>query len=371
MLNEIEAGGDLATATLAAAAIEGNSGRGAMDAHQEKACLNCGAALVGNYCHVCGQSGHLHRSLLHLVEELLHGLFHFEAKGWRTLPQLVAFPGRLTRSYIDGKRTRYVSPLALFLFMVFLMFFVASFSETPRLSADAAERQQIHAEMLRDIEESKQQVAAAEQALAAAMQNGKNLDEAKTELASARNGQRVLELALLGTDKLVSTADDAKTDTKSDDLMRSLSKLPVATGNSVFDKALRHALENPELTLYKLKNSAYKLSFMLIPISLPFLWLMFLGKKGIGMYDHAVFSLYSLSFMSLLFIAVLLCAYAGLSAPIAPLILCVPPLHMFLQLRGTYGLSVPSALWRTATLLVVAGTVFLLFLLLIVAVTMH
>src|SRR5439155_7755576 len=59
------------------------------------------------------QAAHLHRSLWHLGEELLHGLLHFDAKGWRTLPLLIGRPGLLTRRYIDGQRARYVSPLAL------------------------------------------------------------------------------------------------------------------------------------------------------------------------------------------------------------------------------------------------------------------
>ena len=75
-------------------------------------CGNCGAQLNGTYCGVCGQAGHLHRSLLHLAEEFLHGVLHFDTKGFRTLPLLVARPGLLTRRYIAGQRTRYVSPLA-------------------------------------------------------------------------------------------------------------------------------------------------------------------------------------------------------------------------------------------------------------------
>ena len=52
--------------------------------HDGAICRNCGAALQGAYCHACGQSAHLHRSLLHLVEEVLHGVRHFDAKGGRT-----------------------------------------------------------------------------------------------------------------------------------------------------------------------------------------------------------------------------------------------------------------------------------------------
>ena len=63
-------------------------------------------------------------SLGAFVHDLLHGVFHFEGKIWRTLPLLAWRPGELTRRYIDGERARFVSPIALFLFIVFLMFAV-------------------------------------------------------------------------------------------------------------------------------------------------------------------------------------------------------------------------------------------------------
>ncbi len=65
-----------------------------------------------------------------MFEELLHGIFHFETKAWRTIPALIFTPGKLTRNYIAGQRTRYVSPLALFLFLIFLMFFVFSLTSS-------------------------------------------------------------------------------------------------------------------------------------------------------------------------------------------------------------------------------------------------
>ena len=122
---EIEAAGDLVTASLAAREVEGDAGKTGEHAHGA-ACANCGTPVAANYCGNCGQKGHLHKSVLHLGEELIHGLLHFDTKGWRTLPLLVARPGQLTRRYIDGQRTRFVSPLALFLFMMFFMFFVFS-----------------------------------------------------------------------------------------------------------------------------------------------------------------------------------------------------------------------------------------------------
>ena len=64
-------------------------------------------------------------------EELLHGVMHFDARIWRTLPLLAFNPGRLTREWVQGARTRYVSPLALFLFTIFVTFFILSFVRMP------------------------------------------------------------------------------------------------------------------------------------------------------------------------------------------------------------------------------------------------
>ena len=61
----------------------------------------------------------------------LHGVLHFEGKIWHTLPMLAWRPGELTRRYIDGERAKFVSPMALFLFSIFLMFAVASFTRKP------------------------------------------------------------------------------------------------------------------------------------------------------------------------------------------------------------------------------------------------
>ena len=73
-------------------------------------CLNCGTPLDGTYCHACGQRAHVHRSLWHLVEELLHGVTHFDAKGWRTLPLLVARPGLLPEQVAVSKAAEAFNP---------------------------------------------------------------------------------------------------------------------------------------------------------------------------------------------------------------------------------------------------------------------
>src|SRR6185436_4877654 len=112
----------MATAGLVAGAIEGSEGGPA----GEGACLNCGAKVDGRFCAQCGQAVHARRSLVHMAEEMLVGLFNFDTKIWRTLPMVMFRPGTLTHNFVYGKRARYISPLALFLLCVFFLFFVFS-----------------------------------------------------------------------------------------------------------------------------------------------------------------------------------------------------------------------------------------------------
>jgi uncharacterized protein DUF3667 len=393
MDSDIEQAGALATAGLAAAEIDRGSIEARVHDGSAGSCANCGSVLTGRFCSGCGQAGHLHRSLLHLLEELVHSVLHFDAKGWRTLPLLIARPGVLTRRYIDGMRTRYVSPLALFLFMSFLMFFIVSltFDHAPRVDISPKDRNAAQADLQRDIDQAKGEVERAGAAVAEARRKGGDVESAEEELSSARTDQQVAEAALrmvdtaLSSAALAASASAAKAEQAQQSAqatgaadaaapssgLEQLSALKFDTGHPKLDAIIHRQLSNPELFLYRLENTAYKYLFMLIPISLPFLWLMFVGKPGVTVYDHAVFSLYSLSFMSLLITGSALLGYLGMAATPALLMVFVPPLHMFLQLRGTYRLGIFSALWRTAALIGVAGTAFTLFMAFIVVVSLR
>src|SRR6185503_17683936 len=106
----------------------------------DRICLNCGTALIGPHCHNCGQAGHVHRTLMAWWHGLAHGVLHLDGKIWRTLPLLAWRPGELTRRYIEGERARFVSPLALFLFSVFLMFAVFNTVGGPAFTPDEKSR---------------------------------------------------------------------------------------------------------------------------------------------------------------------------------------------------------------------------------------
>lgn len=139
-----------------------------------------------------------------------------------------------------------------------------------------------------------------------------------------------------------------------------------ATGiNGWFNGAYQKAKENPKLLLYKLQSNAYKFSWLLIPISIPLVWVLFLHRRRyrhFTAHDHTVFVTYSIAFMSLAAIALSLLRPLGLPGGIALLaIAIIPPVHIYRKLKGAYGLSRASALWRTAALLIVSLLALTLF----------
>ena len=127
---------------------------------------------------------------------------------------------------------------------------------------------------------------------------------------------------------------------------------------------------HPALAFYKLQSNAYKFSWALIPISVPFVWLLFLHRsryRRFGAYDHVVFVTYSITFMSLALIVSVLFAQTALSPLLGWLVIPLAPLHMYRQLRGAYELSRWSAVWRTVVLLMLSFLAITLFMLLLAA----
>lgn len=335
-MGEFEAIGEVVTGAMASRAFEPKHGEVGADGHtHERNCLNCGTPLTGEFCHACGQHAHIHRTLTAFFHDLLHGVLHFEGKTWRTLPMLAWKPGVLTRRYIQGERAKFVSPIALFLFSVFLMFAAASL--TGGLGEFPA---QAKIGMQQEIQENQAKLTKLEVEREAAVRTGQPVDKINERIADLKDEIEVIEGVKTGN---IDTAN----------LQRG--GLPGWIGSGV-----SKASKNPELIAYKLKTNAYKFSWLIIPLSVPFVWLLFPFNRRFGLYDHTVFVTYSLCFMSLLVVAGLVLGSAGLNSA-SGLLWLIPPFHMYRQLKEAYGLGRGGALWRTTLLTVFAMVVVGLF----------
>lgn len=121
MSDEFGSAADAAIEHAAADAAAGLARRGGGAADSD--CLNCGAALSGEFCHHCGQSGQsLRRPFWTLLAESLETFFSIDGRIARTVPDLVLRPGRITRAYLDGQRARFIPPFRLYVFASLLFF---------------------------------------------------------------------------------------------------------------------------------------------------------------------------------------------------------------------------------------------------------
>lgn len=315
-------------------------------------CLNCGSRLTGAYCARCGQPAHLHNTLVSIVHDLLHGAFHFEGKILRTLPMLAWRPGELTRRYIEGERARFVSPLAAFLFGVFLLFAAIESAGPPIHPALKVDGRAVAAgELDAELAKARASVARIEAARRAALAQGRPTQALDQRLAAARDDVTGSVAASRLAHGLADPANAAPDSLK--------------TGYGPLDERIAAARANPTLVLYQLQVNAHKFAWLLIPLSLPFMWAMFAWRRAYRLFDHAVFVTYSQAAMLMLLAIMGLLGAAGVEADAA---LALVPVHFFRQLRGAYRLRIVSALWRTAALLVAATIVVLLFAAVLIAV---
>lgn len=300
---------------------------------RQGACLNCGGSLSGPFCAACGQKARLHRSLSAFFSDLVAGLFNFESRFWRTIPMLAWCPGDLTRRYVEGQRARFISPIALYLFSVFLMF--AALNAT----TGGLDGVKIRSDFNQALAEERAQLARLEGERRVAIQG--NLPRADIERRIAAQRTEIEQLEKLVAGRMV------EADTSSGDAPPWLIE------------AVRKIEANPRGVMGQVQEAASKYSWALIPLSLPFMFLLFPLRRG-HIFDHAVFVTYSLSFMMLLILIASLMVVAGLGGWASWLVL-LPPIHMYRQLKGAYRLRWWSALIRTVALLFLSFKALSLF----------
>lgn len=326
---------------LRSRAVEPGHGEASGAPHAPTTCANCGATVTGHYCGQCGRKAHVHRSLGAILHDIMHGVLHLDGKLWNTLPLLTFKPGELTRRFIAGERAKFVSPMAVFLFSVFAMFAVfqavglSAPIDMPDELISSGPEDPFRQEVQKDITRLEQERA--------------DLPRSSARRAEIDNELKVLN-GMLNTSEIGPDSID--------DIEFS------ASGIESLDKGiLSKWKKNPSLMLYKLQANGYKFSWLLIPLSIPFVWLLFAWRQQYNGYDHAVFVTYSLAFMSLLFIVTSLIAVSPLGPGTAGLVLFIAaPLHLYKQLKYAYGLKRLSALWRFFVLLIFILIVQTLFL---------
>jgi len=266
-------------------------------------CANCATPLQGPWCHACGQSGEdFHRSIVRLMGEMVEGLLHVDGRLWRTLPNLMLRPARLTRGYLEGHRAPQIPPLRLFLVVLLMIFLVGGLTSEKK------------AVIIRPGEAAGHQISA----------------KPLTQLTPAERANIAETLSHGRTNIDLGASNRAAADWLKDRVTRTLA--------------------DPERFYLIMEQWAERFAFLMLPISALLLSIVFVFQRRFYLFDHTIFSLHSLSAMGIAIIAAMLLTTVLDDSAFA--LLLPAPVHLFVHLRGVYRTSVLGTLLRMGLLFV-------------------
>lgn len=101
------------------------------DVNQSHYCFACEEPMTGLYCAACGnKNDDMRRSISSLGIELFSSLTALEGRIWKSLQSLLFKPGQIAREYSNGARTKWTSPIRLYLAMSLILFGYVTVSKT-------------------------------------------------------------------------------------------------------------------------------------------------------------------------------------------------------------------------------------------------
>ena len=269
---------------------------------QPRVCLNCGEPLRGPFCHCCGQREQdRNLAVRHIFKDVVHDIWHFDAKVLQTLKFLILRPGFLTTEYLAGRRARHVPPFRLYVFVSFVLFSLLAFEKG-----------------------QEKYPAAREQEAAVTTVHGKEAASSGGKTApgerEARAGRVEIELG---------EGETAK----------------------AWERRIEHAAKDPEAFGRHLQHRISQAMFVLLPSFALLLTALYRRRKRYFV-EHMVFSLHAHTFFFLVFILQnLLDRLPGSwTGCLGGLLFLVLPVHLGMAMSRVYGQSRPKLLLKGALL---------------------
>jgi hypothetical protein len=273
-------------------------------------CGNCETELQGPFCHACGQLAEdMHKSIIRLAVESIESFFHFDGRLWRTLPNLVFRPGRLTRDYLDGRRAPQIPPFRMFLVVLILVFFVGHWA---RPDAEGL----VNGEPV-----------------VATTASGQASEALQRELAAEKDLDPAMREQIVGG---VRTAESLTAGGNPAPAMLEVDGADAAT--EWMTERLRAIQDDPERFLLILEIWAHRVAVLALPVSAILLTMLFLFQRRFYVFDHLVFSMHSLTFQILLLTVIL--SLTRVIGNQAWWLAVVAPVHLWAHMRGVYATSV-------------------------------
>lgn len=278
---------------------------------EDKTCLNCGHFVKEKFCPNCGQENTENRKPFHyLFTHFVEDFTHYDGQFWGTIKNLLFKPGKLTETYVEGKRQRFVPPVKLYIFISFITFFLFAifppykvYDGVPKSEKSQTEELTLKNEALSQVKNELSKIRSQQSLTPEDSAKIAQLTAIIKDSVSFNNMQMDLDLDKdLGENFVYKTF---KTRKAYDSAQEKNPKLW-----DIIDKPIAHKLfELKENGVKKgdiLRNLAEtslhnlpKALFIYLPIFAFFLWI-FHNKKKWWYFEHGVFTLHYFSFLLLI-----------------------------------------------------------------------
>jgi hypothetical protein len=326
-------------------------------------CANCDTPLTGLYCSSCGQSSdNHHRSILHLIWEVIEDMFHLDGRLLRTVPDLFLRPGRLARDYMEGRIARHVPPFRAFLVSLLLYMFAAEHvmhqltlmnEKNAEAQAEAMKTPQGRAKAVADLRKEAQS------------ERNDALTEAKSELKEAQEesegktpegaaaaqkayaekvarADAALAQALKTAAEVEAGAAPART------TQERVTQALTEKSDKGWKAGLRKAVANPEYFLTVMFGWGHRLAVLLLPIVGLTLALVYRNRPKYFIYDHMLVAMNVLTFTFLTNAVGLIMPFSVMPW-VMGLVALWTPVNLFQTLRGAYESSILGSIFKTLT----------------------
>jgi hypothetical protein len=317
---------------------------------KEKNCLNCGATVIGRYCHICGQENiQTKQGFWSLTKHFVFDIFHFDGKFFETLGHLLFRPGIISKEYVEGKRSKYLDPIRMYLFtsaVFFLAFFalekikVTGFQES-QSTLNKSQRMEVIYDLNNQLKSTpndtflKKQLSLLADSTYSLRLDSSRLGIAPTDSIIDLKGKRY---ELMATP--YKPYDKFKLSKRDDVVSRKIQKKAEELNARYGENLSENMLKFFEGFFHKFPY----LLFVSLPIFAGILKLLYIRRKDLYYSDHAVFTLYHyiLSFILILIVIVLsklesLIGGEGFFRILITLIFCIWPVYLYIEMKRFYG----------------------------------
>lgn len=279
-------------------------------------CLNCNAPLAGEYCIHCGQKKiKPYRTFWYLVNEFLSNYFSFDSKFTKTIIPLIYRPGFLTNEYREGKRSTYIPPIRLYVFVsivFFLIFFnIRNFNVASNIHVEGINFSNVSVDTA-DSNVADSLNGTDNQSIIAEIDSfviGGNaypkfnsLDELEVYLHSLSSGEKPGWLTLL--------------------LLRQSTKMATSDPNEISAEIFRQFLDNLP-----------KVIFVLLPVFALIFKILYL-RRNYFYEEHFIFSIHFHTFLFILFLLLIPVSYIWGSA--WWLLMLLPSVYLFFAMKKVF-----------------------------------